>query len=107
MQRRDGFDSIMLRYGTMRRVQFLWISSCSTLTSHRTVSDVWLLPSREGAKQRAGGTADVRPSPKGLQRLRPASFSALTLNLHSRMHRETQQQSFHWTPEHLPAHLLN
>lgn len=49
-------------------------------TSQRSVSDVWLLPSTLGGPQGPGDTADVLPSPSGLHRLRPASFSARTRN---------------------------
>ena len=50
-------------------------------TSQRSVSEVWLVPSTLGGPQGPGGTADVLPSPSGLHRLRPASFSARTRNL--------------------------
>lgn len=50
-------------------------------TSQRSVSEVWLEPSTAGWPQARGATAEVRPSPSGPHRLRPASFSARTRNL--------------------------
>jgi len=63
---------------------------CTKRTSHRIDSDVWLVPSAVGGEQAAGGTAAVRPSPTGLQLLRPASFSARTRNLQGEWGRQAQ-----------------
>lgn len=60
---------------------FLLACRPAALASQRMDSEVWLEPMRAGVPQGPGGTAAVRPSPSGLHRLRPASFSARTRNL--------------------------